>query len=116
MKLLQLIELVSDSNIVKERSLLSDLQFSFPFEKLGNLIQLELRSDVLISSSRPLEPITNESTDGLELPNIHPIKETITLNTENIYNLRNLYRTYWNKNLFILLTLSILLQLLRSTC
>lgn len=92
MKLLQLIELHEDSSIVKDRSLLSDLQFSFPFEKFGNLIQFELRSDVMITSNKPLSPIATDITDDLELPNIHPIKETITLNTENIYKLQNLYR------------------------
>lgn len=94
LKLLQLIELLEDGNIVKERSLLSDLQFSFPFEKLGNLIQFELRSDVMIASDKPLAPVTLDITDALELPDIYPAKETITLNTENIYKLRNLYRKY----------------------
>lgn len=92
LKLLQLIELSSGLEIAKQRSLLSDLHFSFPFEKLGNLIQFELKSDVLISSTNPLSPITSVETENIELPNIHPIKETITLNLENIYEIRNLYR------------------------
>jgi len=90
-KLLQLVELLSAPAIVKQRSILHDLQFWYPFEKAGDLIQFQLRGDTLLTTSKPLTPITSEPTGELELPDIFPIKHTITLNPENIYEIRNIY-------------------------
>lgn len=98
-KLLQLVELISDKKIVKQRSILHDLDFWYPFEKAGDLIQLQLRGDMLLTTSRPLSPITNESTMDVELPSMYPAKHTVTLNTEHIYEIKNLYRKF--KKIFI---------------
>lgn len=91
-KLLHLLETHADGDIVKERFLCNDALFSFPFEKNGNLIQFELTADTLLTASRPLSPVCIADTKNYDLPDIYPIKATITLNPENIYDLRTLYR------------------------
>ncbi|KAF2901428.1 hypothetical protein ILUMI_04752 [Ignelater luminosus] len=90
-KLLQLIEMISDSKTVRQRNVLHNLQFWYPFEKAGDLIQLQLRGDSLLTTSTPLSPVTTEITDEVELPDIFPVTHTVTLNTENIYKLQNIY-------------------------
>ncbi|KAG5882913.1 hypothetical protein JTB14_023375 [Gonioctena quinquepunctata] len=72
-KLLKLIESTSDHQLVKERYLFEDLLFSFPVERNGQLLQLELSGDFVLTSSKALSPITQEKTENLELPNIPPL-------------------------------------------
>lgn len=91
-KLLHLLETHAEHNIVKDRFLYDDLLFSFPFEKYGDLIQFQLTADTLLTASRPLSPVCVVDTEKYELPDIFPIKATITLNPQNIYDLRTLYR------------------------
>ncbi|KAJ8972293.1 hypothetical protein NQ317_018627 [Molorchus minor] len=74
-----------------KRYILNDLVFSYPFMKFGDLIQFQLSGETVITSSKPLAPITLEPTESLELPDIAPIKPTITLNRENIYEVENIY-------------------------
>lgn len=93
-KLLHLIETHADGNIVKERHLSDDLLFSFPFEKYGELIQFQLTTDTLMTSSQPLSPVCVADTEKYDLPDIYPIKATITLNPQNIYELRTVYRKH----------------------
>lgn len=90
-KLLQLIETFGDSYLTKQRWLLNKVDFSFPFEKQGDLIQLEMKGVTLLTSSRPLSAVYNGKTDDAEIPVMDPISETITLVPENMYELRNLY-------------------------
>ncbi|KAF5272436.1 hypothetical protein FQA39_LY07904 [Lamprigera yunnana] len=90
-RLLQLIESRSDPNIVKQRHIINDLQFWYPFQKDGNLIQLQLQGNALITASKPLLPITNESTANHTLPDIYPIDFTNTLKKEHIYRIQNIY-------------------------
>lgn len=100
-RLLQLIESKSDESILKDRYLFNDLFFSFPFEKNGDLIQFKLKGDSLLTSRKPLATVTQQQTDSLELPDIYPIKETITLNEENIYKVEDLYRKFCKNNIWV---------------
>ncbi|KRT86637.1 hypothetical protein AMK59_1381 [Oryctes borbonicus] len=93
-KLLQLIEVLVEPATVKNRAIFNDLYFSYPFEKNDRLIQFELRGDTLLTSSEPLKKIYDEDTSSITLPNIEPIKETVTLNQEHIYQIRSCYRRF----------------------
>lgn len=93
-KLLQLIEVLAEPDNVKNKAIFNDLYFSYPFERHNDLIQFELRGDTLITSSSPLSKVHDADTISVALPNIDPIKETITLNKEHIYQIRNCYRKY----------------------
>ncbi|XP_023013475.2 mitochondrial ribosomal protein L37 [Leptinotarsa decemlineata] len=90
-KLLNLIESTSGHQLTKERYLFEDLFFSFPFERNGMLLQFQLSGDFVLTSSKPLSPISEESTENLELPDIYPVDPMITLNNENIYETRSIY-------------------------
>ncbi|KAL3288344.1 hypothetical protein HHI36_002792 [Cryptolaemus montrouzieri] len=90
-KLLHLLESNEKYDIVRERFVLNDLFFSYPFEKEDNLIQFQLTGDAVLVSSKPLPPVTLESTENKKLPDLHPIKYTVTLNEENIYTVENIY-------------------------
>lgn len=90
-KLLQLIESLSGPQLTKQRFVLNDLQFAFPFEKSGDLIQFLIKGDTLITSDKPLQPITQDAGQDVQLPNLYPIKDTVTLNMENIYEMKNVY-------------------------
>ncbi|KAB0804351.1 hypothetical protein PPYR_01321 [Photinus pyralis] len=90
-KLLLAIELLADQNLVKQRLAINDLPFWYPFEKAGELFQFQLTGDCLVTSSNPLPPISSETTENLELPVMDPVKYTVSLNVENIYDLKNLY-------------------------
>lgn len=90
-KLLNLIETTSKLETVQQRYLADNVYFSYPFEKNGDLIQFQLLGDSVLLSNKCLSPITNESTKEFDLPDLFPIKPTITLNEENIYVLENMY-------------------------
>ncbi|XP_044744940.1 39S ribosomal protein L37, mitochondrial [Coccinella septempunctata] len=90
-KLLNLLETREEHDIVRNRFLLNDMYFSFPFTKDDNLIQFQITGDTLLVSQKPLPPVTDESTEEYQLPNLHPIHFTASLNEENIYELENIY-------------------------
>lgn len=91
-RLLNIIEKYADQKLVRERFAINDAFFSFPFEKSDELVQLQLTGDTFLTSSKPLEPVCIANTENLELPDIYPIKETVTLSPQNIYDLENVYR------------------------
>lgn len=91
-KLLNLIETSADAELVRQRYLADDVYFSYPFERDGDLIQFQLVGDTVLLSEKPLSPITNQNLNEFELPDIFPIKSTVTLNEENIYVMKNIYR------------------------
>lgn len=55
-------------------------------------MQFQLSADKLLLSTKPLEVLTKESVEEIALPDLYPIKHTVTLVPENIYELRNIYR------------------------
>lgn len=89
---MQLLEKSCDPSIVKTRGLFDDLCFKFPFEKNGELIQFDLKGDTVITSSKPLPSITKDSAEEMELPNLFPVKETNTLNADQLYEAKTLFR------------------------
>lgn len=93
-KFLQLIESTSDQQLVKERYLFNDLQFSFPFKRHDQQIQFQLTGDFFLSSSKPLKPITNESTRKITISDMKPLEPTVSIMKENIYKVENIYRKY----------------------
>lgn len=95
-KFLNLIESISDGQVVKKRYIFEDLPFSFPFERNDSLVQLECCRNVILSSIKPLSPISNELTDNYDLPDISPIDPLITFNKEHIYKINDIYRKYFN--------------------
>lgn len=92
-RLLQFCETLADKHIVKERAVLNDAKFFVSLKKEADLLQFQLSADKLLLSTKPLEILTKESVE-IDLPDLYPIKHTVTLVPENIYELQNIYRKY----------------------
>lgn len=91
-KLLQQCEKLSDVSITSQRKFLNNALFVVPFEKDGNLIQLEKTAETLVVSKQPLKAIENLSKAEDALPDIYPLSSNISIDKENIYQIKNIYR------------------------
>lgn len=96
-KLLQLCEFACESSAdaVSRRALVQDETVFVPLEKDGDLIQLELTVNFLLNSATPLPIYANadevQGTQDIPLPDLYPIKHTVTLERENIYQTKNIF-------------------------
>ncbi|KAJ4435100.1 hypothetical protein ANN_23675, partial [Periplaneta americana] len=96
-KLIQLCEFAcgNTSAAISSRALVQDAVVFVPFEKDGDLIQMELTVDFMLCGATPLKPYADaaevQKTQDIELPDLYPIKHTITLETEHIYEIKNVF-------------------------
>lgn len=68
-----------------------------PFEKDGDLIQMEIQAETFISSKKPLSSQkVNFKSEGVELPNLFPLKHTVSMTQTNIYEKKNIYRKFFD--------------------
>lgn len=104
-KLVHHCENLSGQTINSGRRIVNNAFFSVPFQKDGDLIQMEVHADTFITSKKSLQSFEFEgSVEDQEIPNIFPIKATITLPTRNIYENKDIYRKldfFKNLELFI---------------
>lgn len=76
------------------RKIISDAFFVVPFVRDESRIQSEITVETFMTAKRPIsvaEPVTHMA--NAELPDILPLNCTISLPQENIYKLRDSYRT-----------------------
>lgn len=90
-KLLQYCEKLSDVSITSQRKILDKALFVTPFEKDGELIQFEKTAETFVVSKQPIKPVDKVANAG-ELPDIYPLNSNISIDKENFYQLRNIYR------------------------
>lgn len=96
-KLIQLCEFAcaNGTNAVSSRALVQDEIVFVPLEKDGDLIQLELTADFLLNSATPLPTFADadevQKTRDIPLPDLYPVKHTITLEKENIYQIKHVF-------------------------
>lgn len=58
-------------------------------------MQFILRSDVMVMSTSPLKPVENSNNNmGIELPSIHPMHYTVSLDKTNFYKTEDIYRKF----------------------
>ena len=99
-KLIQLCEFAyaNGCNAVSSRALVQDGTVFVPLEKDGDLIQLELTADFLLNSTIPLPAYADadevHKTREIPLPDLYPMKHTITLEKENIYQIKHVFRKF----------------------
>lgn len=91
-KLLQYCEKLTDASVTTQRKILDNATFVVPFESDGNLVQFQKTTESFLVSKQPLKPITDISNAEIELPDIHPLHSNISIDKENIYQKRNVYR------------------------
>lgn len=62
-------------------------------EKNGKQLQFVLRADLLVTSTSPLKQIADKNVgESIDLPDMYPMDPTISLESDNIYTLQDLYR------------------------
>lgn len=92
-KLIHLCEFACGRNV--NHRVVQDEIVCVPFEKDGDLIQLELTVNFLLNSVKPLPAYAShevvQTTQDIELPNLYPVKHTVTLEKENIYEIRDIF-------------------------
>lgn len=88
----------NSADAVSSRALVQDETVFVPLEKDGDLIQFELTVNFLLNSGIPLPIYANaeevERTKVIPLPDLYPIKHTVTLERENIYQTKNNFRKF----------------------
>ena len=86
-------EKVAGRDTVKTRKIINNAFFVTPIVKNGELIQFELHADTFMVSNKPLTPALRRHDDA-DLPNIFPLKDTVSIPMTNIYDPKCLYREY----------------------
>lgn len=96
-KLLQLCESISDVDI-SSRAILHDASFKLTIPKDEDLVQFQLRGDRVVMADAPL-PIfhdNHQSASSIDLPDLHPLKSTISLEKTHFYNTDEYYPLHPN--------------------
>lgn len=91
-KLIEMADKLSDGAVASQRQQLNNVQFVVPFEKDGKLYQFQNTAETIIASKQPVKPI--ENVRPADLPDIYPLDCDVSIEQENIYQLRNVFREY----------------------
>lgn len=91
-KLLQYCEKLTDASVTAQRKIVDNATFVVPFVSDGNLVQFQKTAESFLVAKQPLKPIADVSKAEIELPDIHPLHSNISIDKENIYQKRNIYR------------------------
>lgn len=79
------------------RKIINDVHFNVPIDKDGDLIQIDVKAETFMTSKKAISPVEQGFTGTeYELPNLFPIKHTISLPQTNIYKLQDVYRKLCN--------------------
>lgn len=89
-KLIGECEKLSGKAITTCRRLLDDVSFKVTVQKGEDLLQFEVSVEKLITSARPIEQVKVKHDD--DLPDLYPIKYTVSLPKKNIYTTETFYR------------------------
>lgn len=81
-----------------ERKTINNAFFVVPFDSRGEQIQLELTAETFMTSRKPIAPFKMEPNTEKEIPDIFPLKHTVSIPKTNFYKEQNAYR-----NIFIFL-------------
>lgn len=82
-------------SVTSTRKIINDAYFVAPFEKDGDLIQMEMQAETFITSKKPLgSQKVNFKSEEVELPNLFPLKHTVSIPQCNIYEKKNVYRKH----------------------
>ncbi|XP_055851735.1 39S ribosomal protein L37, mitochondrial [Episyrphus balteatus] len=82
-------EKLSGSSVTSRRQIFDNAAFNVSLTKDGDLLQFELSADTFMTSAKPIEAVKGKYET--ELPDLYPIKHTITIPKKNIYTTKNSY-------------------------
>lgn len=84
-KLVQLVEKSSDSEVTLSRYILNDIESKTMFEKEDDLIQFQDISHILVTSNTPVKHDVEKDVTFHEIPDLYPVKHTVTLPPDHFY-------------------------------
>lgn len=84
------IEKLSGRSLTVRRKLIDNVTFHTTLTKDSDIISFKVTGDKLISSSRALDAIKGKF-DG-ELPDLYPMKSTISMPKQHVYTENSFYR------------------------
>lgn len=88
-KLLFECEKLSGNSVTSRRQIFDNAAFNLSHTKDGDLLQFEVTADTFMTSTKPIEAVKGKY--NAELPDLYPIKHTITIPKTNIYTTKNSY-------------------------
>ncbi|XP_022121277.2 39S ribosomal protein L37, mitochondrial [Pieris rapae] len=99
-KLMHLVEKSSDVDVTQSKYVLNDSECHTVFDKENELIQFKDVSNILVTSNKPLKhEIDDSNIPFIEIPDLYPIKHTVTLPKEHFYDAVSKYPIALNMSL-----------------
>lgn len=80
-----------------DRKLINDAFFVTPFFKDGEDIQLELKAETFMTTRKPITPFSVDTSSGAEVPDIFPLKFTVSIPEVQEYKEQIAYRKIVSK-------------------
>lgn len=93
--MVQLVEKSSDSESTLSKYILNDVESQTIFEKEDDLIQFQDVSHILVTSNKPVKHELEKNVEFTEIPDLYPVKHTVTLPPEHFYDETSKYRKYF---------------------
>lgn len=92
-KLLTHCERFVGKSVCTTRKIVANVRFMVPITKDLDRLQFNIKADTFLISSSPIKPLDNSvyRPQDLTIPDIFPLKETVTIPTTNFYEWQNEY-------------------------
>lgn len=88
-----MVEKSNDVEVTQNKYVVNDVESLSVFDKEDDLIQFQDVSNILVTSEKPLKHDLNESDiPFIEIPDMYPVKHTVTLPPQHFYSERSQYR------------------------
>lgn len=87
-------EKTSDCEATLSKYVVNDVESQTVFEKEDDLIQFQDISHILVTSNKPVKHDVEKNLQFSEIPNLYPVKHTVTLPPEHFYDETSKYRKY----------------------
>lgn len=91
---MQLIEKSNDSEVTQTKYVVNDVESQTLFGKEGDLIKFHDVSNILVTSNKPVQHDTEKDIPFVEIPDLYPVKYTITMPGEHFYEESSNYRKF----------------------
>lgn len=78
--------------LAAERRTVNDSFFAASVENQGELIQFEVTGETFMTSKKPLSSFRMEAESEQVIPDIFPLKNTVSIPKTYFYEKRNIYR------------------------
>lgn len=85
-------EKLAGRTVNSRRRLIDNVDFKVTLPQNGKLLQFSVSAEKMLTSVRALEAVKGQF-DG-ELPDLYPLKPTITMPKKHIYTTNNVYRKF----------------------